>query len=167
MDTYFEDKVAVITGAGGVICSQVSKDLAKLGMTVVLVCRTMAKLQKVEAQILAENGKCTCYECDVVNQEAVNALAEQVIARFGRCDYLVNGAGGNNAKAQPNIVAFDPRELSEGRPENLKGLYNVDMQAFESVLLINTMGTIYPILAFAKYMVGKSGSIVNFASMNS
>ena len=167
MDTYFHDKVAVITGAGGMICSQVSKDLAKLGITVVLVGRTLEKLLKVEEQIKAEGGKCACYACDVVDQAAVNALAEEVIARFGRCDYLVNGAGGNDAKAQPNIVAFDPRELSEDRPEDLKGLYNVDMEVFESVLLLNTMGTLYPTLAFAKYMVGKGGSIVNFASMNS
>ena len=168
MDTYFQDKVAVVTGAGGVICSQVSKDLAKLGMTVVLVGRTMEKLTRVEEQIKGEGGKCASYACDVVNQQAVNALAEEIVSRFGRCDYLVNGAGGNNAKAQPNIVAFDPRELSEDRPEGLKGLYNVDMQAFESVLWINTMGTVYPTLAFAKYMAKQgSGSIVNFASMNS
>lgn len=167
MDTYFHDKVAVITGGGGIICSQVAKDLAKLGITVVLVGRTMEKLLKVEEQIKEEGGKCACYACDVVDQAAVNALADDVIARFGRVDYLVNGAGGNNAKAQPNIVAFDPRELSENRPETLKGLYNVDMEAFESVLRINTMGTFYPTLAFARFMVGKGSSIVNFASMNS
>lgn len=167
MDTYFCDKVAVVTGAGGVICSQLSRDLAKLGMTVVLVGRTMEKLQKVESLIVEDGGKCACYTCNVVDQASVNALATEIFARFGRCDYLINGAGGNNAKAQPNITAFDPQELSDKRPENMKGLYNVDMEAFENVLRVNTMGTVYPTLAFARYMVGKGGSIVNFASMNS
>lgn len=167
MDTYFSDKVAVVTGAGGIICSQVSQDLAQLGMTVVLVGRTLEKLEKTAKAIAEQGGKCACYPCDVTDEKAVYALADQVYAKYGRVDYLVNGAGGNNAKAQPNIVAFDPRELAEDRPEDLKGLFNVDMEAFESVLKINTMGTVYPTLAFARYMVGKGGSIVNFASMNS
>lgn len=167
MDTYFSDKVAVVTGAGGIICSQVSLDLAQQGMTVILIGRTLEKLEKTAARIREIGGKCECFTCDVTDEKAVYAIADAVFAKYGRVDYLVNGAGGNNAKAQPNIVAFDPRELSQDRPEELKGLYNVDMQAFESVLKINTMGTVYPTLAFARFMVGKGGSIVNFASMNS
>lgn len=158
--------MAVINGGGGIICAQVAKDLAKLGITVVLVGRTMGKLQKVARQIQKAGGRCACYVCDVVDQAAVNALSEEVIACFGHCDYLINGAGGNNAKAQPNIAAFDPMELSEDRPEELRGLYNVDMEGFESVLRINTMCTVYPTLSFARFTAGRGGSIVNFASMN-
>jgi NAD(P)-dependent dehydrogenase (short-subunit alcohol dehydrogenase family) len=167
MDTYFKGKVAVVTGAGGVICSAVSKSLAQEGMTVILVGRTMSKLEKVASEIKANGGTCACYECNVQDQKAVNELAETIIAAYGNVDYLVNGAGGNNSLAVPSIAKFDPRELEEDRPEGIKGLYNVDMEAFESVIQINTMGTVYPILAFAKYMVKEgTGSIVNFASMN-
>ena len=167
MDTYFNDKIAVVTGAGGVICSAVSKSLAKEGMTVILVGRTMAKLEKVASEIKADGGKCACYECDVKDQKSVNEMADKIIAEYGKVDYLVNGAGGNNSLAVPNIAKFDPRELDKNKPDDLKGLYNVDMDAFESVIQINTMGTVYPILAFAKHMVKEGrGSIVNFASMN-
>lgn len=167
MDAYFEGKVAVVTGAGGVICSQVAKDLASLGIVVALVGRTESKLQKVEEAILAAGGKCRCYVCDVADKQAVEKLAADVVKDLGRCDYLINGAGGNNSKATPNIAKFDPRELAEDRPEDLRGLYNVDMEAFESVIRINTMGSVYPMLAFAKYMIQQGGgSIVNFASMN-
>ena len=167
MGNYFEGKVAVITGAAGVICSQVAKDLAQNGVVVALVDRNTENLKKVESEILAANGNCRCYTCDVTNQESVEVLADTVIQDLGRCDFLINGAGGNNAKAMPNITKFDPRELEEDRPENLKGLYNVDMEAFEGVIRLNTMGTVYPLIAFAKYMVKQgSGSIVNFASMN-
>ena len=167
MDAYFKNKVAVITGAAGVICSQISKDLASLGVTVALVGRTAEKLEKVEQEILASGGKCKAYPCDVTDREAVEALADRVIKDFGKCDFLINGAGGNNVKAMPNITKFDPRELEETRPEDLKGLYNVDMDAFEGVIRLNTMGTVYPLLAFAKYMVKQgSGSVINFASMN-
>ena len=167
MDSYFNDKVAVVTGAAGTICSEVAKDLASTGMTVVLVGRTIEKLKKVEAEINAAGGKATAFACDVTDKASTEELAEKVIEKFGKCDYLVNGAGGNNSKAVPKIVAFDPRELEEDRPEDLVGLYNVDMEAFEKVILTNTMGSVYPMLAFAKYMAKQgSGSIVNFASMN-
>ena len=167
MDKYFEDKVAVVTGAAGTICSEVAKDLASTGMTVVLVGRTLEKLQKVEAEIIAKGGKAAAMSCDVTDKASTEALAAKVIEKFGKCDYLVNGAGGNNSKAVPKIVAFGPRELEEDRPEDIVGLYNVDMEAFEKVILTNTMGSVYPMLAFAKYMAKQgSGSIVNFASMN-
>ena len=167
MDKYFEDKVAVVTGAAGTICSEVAKDLASTGMTVVLVGRTLEKLQKVEAEINAAGGKAAAFACDVTDKASTEELAAKVIGKFGKCDYLVNGAGGNNSKAVPKIVAFDPRELEEDRPEDIVGLYNVDMEAFEKVILTNTMGSVYPMLAFAKYMAKQgSGSIVNFASMN-
>ena len=167
MDKYFEDKVAVVTGAAGTICSEVAKDLASTGMTVVLVGRTLEKLQKVEAEINANGGKAAAMSCDVTDKASTEELAAKVIEKFGKCDYLVNGAGGNNSKAVPKIVAFDPRELEEDRPEDIVGLYNVDMEAFEKVILTNTMGSVYPMLAFAKYMAKQgSGSIVNFASMN-
>ena len=167
MDKYFEDKVAVVTGAAGTICSEVAKDLASTGMTVVLVGRTLEKLQKVEAEINANGGKATAFACDVTDKASTEELAAKVIEKFGKCDYLVNGAGGNNSKAVPKIVAFDPPELEEDRPEDIVGLYNVDMEAFEKVILTNTMGSVYPMLAFAKYMAKQgSGSIVNFASMN-
>ena len=167
MDTYFNNKVAVVTGAAGVICSQVSKDLAALGVSVALVDRNEENLKKVEAEILSVGGKCNCYTCDVMDKAAVDALADEVIKDLGRCDFLINGAGGNNAKAQPKIVEFDPRELDENRPEDLVGIYNVDMAAFEGVIRLNTMGTVYPLLAFAKYMTKQGGgSIINFASMN-
>ena len=167
MDNYFNGKVAVVTGAAGIICSEVAKDLASLGIFVVLADRAVENAERVAEKIRANGGHCVTYACDVTDKIAVDAFAQEVIEKYGRCDFLINGAGGNNAKAQPKITKFDPREIAEDRPEDLVGLYNVDMQAFEGVIKLNTMGTVYPLLAFAKYMAQQgSGSIVNFASMN-
>lgn len=162
----FDGRVAVVTGAAGTICSEIAKDLAARGCTVVLVGRTAQTLENVEKEIHGYGGKCISLPCDVTDREATEALADRVIKEFGRCDYLINGAGGNNAKAQPTITEFDPRELDGTLPEGQRGLYQADMDAFENVIRLNTMGTVYPIMAFAKYMTKEGGSIVNFASMN-
>lgn len=164
----FQDKVVVVTGAGGTLCSAISIELAKCGAKVVLVGRTKQKLDVVYEKIANQGGTAMVFPCDVTDQNSVDALAEAVKKTFGLCDYLINGAGGNDIKARPTITKFDPRELTGELPEGKKGLYNIDMDAFQQVLNINTMGTVIPTLAFAKQMYEKgSGSIINFASMNS
>lgn len=160
----FEGKIAVVTGAGGTLCSEIAIRLAEEGAKVYLLGRTAEKLQKVADKIGTAAVVCPC---DVTDKAAIEAVASQVEAAGG-CDFLINGAGGNNQKAMPSITAFDPRELDGTMPEGQKGLYDIDMDAFESVLKINTMGTVIPTLAFGRQMLKKSsGSIVNFASMNS
>ena len=164
----FQNKVVVVTGAGGTLCSAISIELAKCGAKVVLVGRTKEKLDVVYEKIANQGGTAMVFPCDVTDQMSVDALAEEVKSQFGLCDYLINGAGGNDIKARPTITKFDPRELTDELPDGKKGLYNIDMDAFQQVLNINTMGTVLPTLAFAKQMYEKgSGSIINFASMNS
>jgi len=163
----FKNKVAVVTGAGGTLCSEIAIQLAKEGAKVVLVGRTMEKLEAVLQKIEAEGGTGFAYACDVTDKPAIAALAKAVENKFGLCDYLINGAGGNNIKAMPTITKFDEREMTGELPEGERGLYDIDIDAFESVLNINTMGTVIPTMEFAKHMIKKgSGSIINFASMN-
>ena len=162
-----QDKIAVVTGAGGTLCSEIALRLAEEGILVFLVGRTEEKLNKVADAIAAIGGKSVVYPCDVTDKAAVDRLADAV-AKAGGCNYLINGAGGNDRRAMPTITSFDPRELTGEMPEGQTGLYNVDMEAFEGVLRLNTMGTVYPTLALGKQMVEKGGgSIINFASMNS
>lgn len=164
----FKGKVAVVTGAGGTLCSAIAIELAKQGAKVVLVGRTKDKLDVVAEKIQILGGEYLVYPCDVTDETSVKALAQEVEARFGGCDYLINGAGGNNVKAMPTITAYDERELTGKLPEGQKGLYDIDMDAFRSVLDINIMGTVLPTMEFAKQMVKKGGgSVINFASMNS
>lgn len=163
----FKDKVAVVTGAGGTLCSELAIKLAKEGARVVLVGRTREKLEIVKEKIDKIGGASYVFPCDVTDKEAVSALAKATEEKFGLCGILVNGAGGNNTKAMPTITQFDERELSGELPEGQRGLYDIDLDAFEGVLNINTMGTVYPILEFAKHMIRcGGGSILNFASMN-
>lgn len=167
MEKRFANKIAVVTGAGGTLCSEISLRLAEEGAVVFLVGRTAEKLEAVAQKIEQTGGRAIVYACDVTDAAAIAALAKEVEA-VGGCDFLVNGAGGNNVKAMPTITKFDPRELTGELPEGERGLYDIDMNAFESVLNINTMGTVIPTMEFAKQMAKKGGgSVVNFASMNS
>ena len=167
MNKVFENKIAVVTGAGGTLCSEIAVQLALEGVKVFLVGRTAEKLEKTLDKINSLGGTpAIIFPCDVTDRNAVAALARAVEAEGG-CDYLINGAGGNNVKAMPTITQYDERELTGDLPEGQRGLYDIDMDAFESVLNINTMGTIYPLMEFAKQMIKKGGgSVINFASMN-
>lgn len=167
MSKVFENKIAVVTGAGGTLCSEIAIQLALEGVKVFLVGRTAEKLEKTAEKINALGGTpAEIYACDVTDKEAIAELAK-VVEAAGGCDFLVNGAGGNNTKAMPTITKYDPRELTGELPEGQRGLYDIDMDAFRSVLDINTMGTVIPTMEFAKQMIAKGGgSVINFASMN-
>lgn len=168
MSTYLQDQVAVVTGAGGTLCSEIAIKLAQEGAKVVLVGRTEAKLQKVAEKIQTFGGVCMVRTGDVTDESAMESLASEVEQFWGPCRYLINGAGGNNPKAVTTNYTYEPNELDENRPENMVGFFDLKMDVFESVLKTNTLGTVIPIRAFAKQMAkaGK-GSILNFASMNS
>ena len=162
----FDKKIAVVTGAGGTLCSEIAIQLSLEGAKVFLVGRTREKLATVADKIASLGKEAVIYPCDVTDRDAVKELAKKV-EEAGGCDFLINGAGGNDIKAMPTITRFDERELKGELPEGQKGLYDVDMDAFEKVLNINTMGTVYPTMEFAKQMIKKgSGSVINFASMN-
>lgn len=162
-----EKKIAVVTGGGGTLCSEIAIRLALDGITVFLVGRTEEKLVKTAEKIRQTGGvPAEIAVCDVTDAAEIASLAERVAAAGG-CDYLINGAGGNDVRAMPTITKYDPRELTGMLPDGERGLYDIDMKAFERVLKINTMGTVIPTMEFAKQMIRKGGgSVINFASMN-
>ena len=168
MSELFRDQVAVVTGAGGTLCSEISIELARQGAKVVLVGRTAGKLEAVAEKIEAFGGACMIRTGDVTDEMAMEALAAEVESIWGPCRYLINGAGGNNNKAITTNFTYQPEELLENKPEGMVGFFDLDMDVFESVLKINTLGTVIPVRAFAKQMAKAGrGSILNFASMNS
>lgn len=168
MSEIFENQVAVVTGAGGVLCSEIAIKLAEEGAKTVLVGRTLEKLQIVADKIAADGGTCMVRTADVTDEAAMNELAREVKELYGPCRYLINGAGGNNNKAITTNFTYEPEELQDNKPDDMVGFFDLDMDIFESVIKINTLGTVIPVRAFAKQMAenGK-GSILNFASMNS
>ena len=170
----YEGNVAVVTGAGGTLCSAIAIELAKKGAKVVLVGRTRVKLEKVAGEIVSACGVCRIEPADVTDENAIAEMASRVEAEWGPCRYLVNGAGGNNVKAMPTRLRFSEKDLcaSASLRENNdlpadRGFFDIDMAAFKSVLEINTLGTVIPSRIFGLQMAkAGGGSILNFASMN-
>ena len=94
-----KDKVAVVTGAGGVICSHLAKALAACGAKVALLDIKMESAQAQADIIVAEGGIAKGFEANVLIKESLEKCHEEVLKEFGKCDILINGAGGNNPRA--------------------------------------------------------------------
>jgi len=161
-----KNKVAVVTGAGGTLCSVMAINLAVQGYKVALLGRSLDKLQAVEAEIKTSGGTAISVSTDVADEVAVKAAKDTVEKELGICSVLINGAGGNQNDALTNTTEFDERELLDDG--SVKGFFNLNMGVFQSVIDVNTMGTVIPSFVFGRSMAKqKQGVIVNVASMNS
>lgn len=166
MENKLKDKVAVVTGAGGTLCSAMAIDLAKKGCKVAVLDLNLQNAQKIVDEITALGGTAMAASCDVTNEEQVQNVSQLVYDAYGAFNILINGAGGNQADAVTSINEYQPEEM-EGNVEGLRGFFNLSMKRFHDVVTVNTMGTVIPCFVFAKVMAENGGgSIVNFASMN-
>ena len=158
-------ETVVVTGAGGTLCGPIAVDFAKKGWNVVLVGRTMEKLQATADKIHKEGFDCLIITADVKDEARMKEVRAEVNAKYGRCTILINGAGGNQSDAVTTMNEFDPAELEEGHAG--RGFFDLDMGRFRDVIDTNIMGTVIPTRVFAEDMIAEGhGAIVNFASMN-
>lgn len=156
------NKVVVITGAGGVICSHLAKAIAMCNAKVALLNRTKAKSDIVEEEILSLGGIAKSYECNVLDKKNLEEVHKQILADFGPCDILINGAGGNNSAANTDVEFAN----IEDSKSDIKTFFNLEESGIEQVFNLNFMGTLLPCQVFACDMVGRSGcSILNVSSM--
>lgn len=167
-NTYCQDQVAVVTGAGGTLCSCIAVDLARQGAKVVLIGRTASKLEKTAEEIVSAGGVCRIEAGDVTDERRIQEIADRVASEWGACRFLINGAGGNNTKAMPTRLRFSEADLQPTEDfEKDRGFWDIDLDAFKSVLEINTLGTVIPSKIFGMQMAKNGGgAILNFASMN-
>lgn len=164
LQTDLSGKVAAVTGAGGVLCSYLAKVLARAGAKVALVNRSDAAIIQYAAEINAEGGIAKAYKGNVLIREDMERIADQVLADFGPCDILLNGAGGNNPRAQTDKEYYEPGDLDK---ENIKTFFDLDDDGVNMVFDLNYNGTLIPTQAFAKHMVKSGGgNIINISSMN-
>ena len=163
LNTNLEGKVAVVTGAGGVLCSNFSKVLARAGAKVALLDLNLEAAQKWATEIAAEGGIARAYRCNVLEKESCLEVAEQVRKDLGTCDVLLNGAGGNNPRATTDKEYYEPGDLDA----DTKSFFDLGASGVGFVFNLNFLGTLIPTQAFVPQMLGKEGCcILNISSMN-
>ncbi|BFQ93855.1 SDR family oxidoreductase [Gallibacterium anatis] len=158
----FKDKVIVISGAGGVLCAFLAKELAKTQAKIALLDINLDAANKVADEITQQGGIAKAYKTNVLDLESIQQTRNIIAEDFGTCDILINGAGGNNPKATTDNEFHQP-----DLPEYTKTFFDLDKSGIEFVFNLNYLGTLLPTQVFAKDMIGKQGAnIVNISSMN-
>jgi len=156
-------KVAVITGGAGVLCKEFAKALALCGAKVAILNRTLSKAEAVAEEIRNLGGEAAAVQVDVTNAESVKAAHEEVLKIYGKCDILINGAGGNNPRATTEKEYFELGDIDA----ETKSFFDLGSEDVQFVMNLNFIGTLLPTQAFAKDMVGRAGcTILNVSSMN-
>jgi NAD(P)-dependent dehydrogenase (short-subunit alcohol dehydrogenase family) len=146
-----KDNVTVITGGTGVLGRTIAKYLAKNGAKVIILGRKEDVGNEIVEDIKKEGYHAEFMKTDVMNQELVQKNCDDIIAKYGRIDTLLNAAGGNMPGA---VIAPD------------KNFFDLKVEEFQKVLNLNLTGTVIPTQIFLKPMVKQAkGSIINFSSM--
>ena len=163
LGTDLTGKVAVVTGAGGVLCSGFAKTLARAGAAVALLDINEEAAAEFAKEITEEGGTAKAYKCNVLDKESCEAVAKAVESDLGKCDILINGAGGNNARATTDKEYYFSGDIDE----DCKSFFNLDSDGVSFVFNLNFLGTLIPTQSFAKQMLGREGcNIINISSMN-
>ena len=145
--TTLKNKVCIISGAGSGIGKATALMMASNGAKVVLLGRTLAKIERVREEIESREEACLSFKLDVSDHSGVHDMAQEVMNHFGQIDVLVNNAGINSQH----------RRLLSITPEDMR-----------HVIDINLLGTMYCTQATVPFMLkAKSGTIINISSLAS
>ncbi len=156
-------KVAVVTGAGGVLCGMFAKTLAEAGAKVAVLDLNEEAAQVVAGEITAAGGQAKAYKANVLEKDSLEEVHSKVLSDLGPCDILVNGAGGNNPRATTTKEYF---ELGDIEADTVS-FFDLDQKGVEFVFNLNFIGTLLPSQIFAQDMIGREGcNILNVSSMN-
>ena len=151
------DKVVVITGAGGIICSEMAKAMAKCGAKVALldINEEAAKAVATEIGDNAIGIKTNCLDkASIVDAKAI------INEKFGKVNFLINGAGGNNPRATTD------NEYMTKDVEGLKTFFDLEESGLKFVFDINITTAFLVTQVFAQDMLDNGGNIINISSMN-
>jgi NAD(P)-dependent dehydrogenase (short-subunit alcohol dehydrogenase family) len=160
-----KNKVAVVTGGAGIICSTMARALAAQGAKTVILDLNKEAAVKVAEAIEKEFGTpCIGVSASVLDKTSLEGAKKEINDKFGDIDILVNGAGGNSPAATTKLEKMEG-SVSEKSEETFFGL---QIEGFDRVFDLNFKGTLLPSMVFTTDMVRKkSGVVINISSMNS
>lgn len=150
-------KVAVITGAGGILMSEFARALAECGAKVALLDINEKAAREV-AESIGENALAIPTNC--LEKASIEAAYEQIRRKLGPVNFLINGAGGNNPRATCD------NEIMTPDTEGLKSFFDLEESGLKFVFDLNITSAFLVTQVFAKDMVKTGGNIINISSMN-
>ena len=127
-------KTAVVTGGGGVLCSEFSKAIAACGANVAVCDLRLEAAEKVADAIRKDGGSAIAVEANVLDKKSLEAARDVILEKFGGIDILLNGAGGNNPKGTTSKEYFDPEDLSK-EAKDIKTFFDLDPDGVSFVLI--------------------------------
>lgn len=151
------NQVAVVTGAGGIICGEFAKALAECGAKVALLDINLTGAQAIADQI-GENA--VAVKCNCLDKADIERAKKEVNAKFGAVTMLINGAGGNNPRATCDNEYMTP-DL-----EGVKDFFALEESGLKFVFDLNITSAFLVTQVFATDMVKTGGNIINVSSMN-
>ncbi len=157
-------KTAVVTGGGGVLCSCFAKALAACGASVAVLDLKKDAADACANEILSSGGKAIGISANVLEKESLLEARRIVRETFGKCDILLNGAGGNHPRGTTDTEYYT---LGDEDKEGLKSFFDLDPDSVGFVFNLNFLGTLLPTQVFAEDLVRqKDALILNVSSMN-
>ncbi|MDF2699567.1 MAG: oxidoreductase, partial [Haloplasmataceae bacterium] len=140
---------------------------AECGAKVVILGRNIEVAQNKAAEVVARGKIAIGVAADVLDKESLKKAHQIVREKFGPCDILINGAGGNNPKGTTTKEYLYKEDL-ESVSKDLITFFDLEEQGIKSIFELNFLGTLLPSQEFAKDMIGRKGcTIINVSSMNS
>ena len=152
------EKIVALTGAGGVLISEFAKALAECGAKVALLDINYEAAKKVADEI-GENA--FAVETNALNTESLKNAKAQINEKFGKVNFLVNGAGGNNPKA-----TTDNEYMTPDVSDDIKTFFKLDEAGLRFVFDLNITSAFLTTQVFAADMLETGGNIINLSSMN-
>lgn len=151
------EKIAVITGAGGVLCGEFARALAACGARVALLDINEAAVREL-AEEIGENA--FAVGCDCLDKTSILKAREAVREKWGKANLLVNGAGGNNPRA-----TTDNETMTPGK-KGIKDFFALEESGLKFVFDLNITSMFLVTQVFAEDMTATGGNILNISSMN-
>lgn len=160
-----KDRVAVVTGGGGVLGTTMAKALAQHGAKVAILDLNESAATVVAEEITKDGGQAIGVACNVLKKESLWEARQEIRDKLGNCSILINGAGGNHPKGTTSKEYFYEDDKTK---EEVKTFFDLDPEGISFVFNLNFLGTLLPTQVFAEDMLEVSDErvIINISSMN-
>lgn len=160
----YEDRIAVVTGAGGVLGGEIAKTMAEYGIKIAILDIDEEAGQETADDIIENGGEAIVIKTDVLDLDSLKSAREKVEKEFGKADILLNAAGGNHPDGSTDKEVLNKEDLDD----EVKTFYDLTKDGMQFVFNLNFVGTILPTQIFTKPMVEsdiEKPVVINISSM--